>query len=41
MNELRSRIKFTFPEVRKDIHPDIKLIIRGCLSKDPLRRISV
>jgi len=41
MKDLRSKIRFTFPSIRRDIHPDIRLILMGCLSKDPHKRMPV
>jgi hypothetical protein len=29
------------PYIRSDIHPDIRLILRGCLIKNPSHRITV
>ena len=41
MKDLRSKIRFTFPNIRRDIHTDIRLILNGCLLKDPSKRMQV
>jgi serine/threonine protein kinase len=41
MEELKKNIRNHHPQLRSDLHDDIKLIIRGCLSKDPKKRFTI
>jgi serine/threonine protein kinase len=35
VQELKKKIKGFTPCIRKDLHKDIRLILRGCLAKHP------
>lgn len=41
LQQLRKNIQNAHPKLRSDLHEDIKLIIRGCLMKDPKNRFSL
>ncbi len=41
MDELKKNIRNHHPHLSNDLHDDIKLIIRGCLTKDPNKRFTI
>lgn len=41
MDELKNNIRSHHPQLKNDLHDDIKLIIRGCLTKDPNKRFTI
>jgi hypothetical protein len=41
MGDLKKKIKEVHPPLRNDLHDDLKLIIRGCLAKDPTKRFTI
>jgi len=40
LDELRKKIKEENPSIRNDLHPDVAMILRGCLVKDPIHRMT-
>lgn len=41
LSELRRKIRYITPEIRDDIHDDLKSILKGCLTKHPQNRMSI
>lgn len=41
MEELKKNIRSHHPLLKNELHDDIKLIIRGCLTKDPNKRFTI
>lgn len=41
LSELRKKIRYVSPDIREDIHEDLKIILKGCLTKHPQNRMSI
>jgi serine/threonine protein kinase len=41
IHELKQKVQFHMPQIDSGLHPDLKFIIRGCLTKRAQNRLSV